>query len=220
MTEKYKIDYETNKCSDAFTTIMTLANCVQSKKLSDVFSPELTGLNDDNICSIDIHNLPYLHYLTGYLVNHKTDANAYKTLVNCFCIHQGIGFTLFVDDITGRRMTLEQQLRKLKQIKKCLRILYKKCVSQNNVYSTLFVITLLDIVHHSLRIFSSSLYLISEPQESVCRVSHNIMHWISLFTNVYFEQFTNKSEENFQTYVRNPILLSSWLCAHGCCHNH
>ena len=216
MTEQYKIDYIENKCSDEYTKIMTLANCVQSKKLSDVFSCEITEKNHDSLCSIDIHNLPYLHYLTFYLLNNKTDTTAYNKLINGFCTHQGIGFTIFVYDITGRNMTLEQKIQQMKQMKRYLKKLYKKSVSSNMVYTTIFVITIIDIIHHVLRALSSSLYLIFEPKKSLYSISHIIIHWISLFTNIYF-YYTAKSEEQFEKYVSNPILLSSWLCAHGTC---
>jgi hypothetical protein len=219
MTERYKIDYIENKCPDEYTQIMTLANCVQSKKLSDVFSSEITEKNDNNICSIDIHNLPYLHYLTFYLLDNKTDTdiNDYNKLVNGFCIHQGIGFTIFMSDITGRNMTLEQQLQQMKQMKRYLKKLYKKSVSVNSVYTTIFVIAMIDIIHHTLRVLSSLLYLIFEPKKSISTISHNIMHWITLFTQIYYLNFTYKSEKQFENYVSNPILLSSWLCAYSYC---
>ena len=216
MTEQYKIDYIENKCSDEYTKIMTLANCVQSKKLSNVFSCEITEKNYDSLCSIDIHNLPYLHYLTFYLLNNKTDTTAYNKLINGFSTHQGIGFTIFVYDITGRNMTLEQKIQQMKQMKRYLKKLYKKSVSSNMVYITIFVITIIDIIHHVLRALSSSLYLIFEPKKSLYSISHIIIHWISLFTNIYF-YYTAKSEEQFEKYVSKPILLSSWLCAHGTC---
>ena len=175
MTEQYKIDYIENKCSDEYTKIMTLANCVQSKKLSDVFSCEITEKNYDSLCSIDIHNLPYLHYLTFYLLNNKTDTTAYNKLINGFSTHQGIGFTIFVYDITGRNMTLEQKIQQMKQMKRYLKKLYKKSVSSNMVYITIFVITIIDIIHHVLRALSSSLYLIFEPK------NHYIVYRILLY---------------------------------------
>jgi len=217
MTEQYKIDYIENKCPDEYIQIMTLANCVQSKKLSEVFSSEITEKNHDSLCSIDIHNLPYLHYLTFYILDNKTDIIAYNKLINGFCTHQGIGFTKFIDNITGQQMTLDQQLQQMKQIKSYLRKQYKKTVSLNSIYTTLFIITMIDIVHHGLRVLSSLLYLIFEPKKSLFTIAHNIMHWISLFTNIYFVYFTYKSEKQFEKYVSNPILLSSWLCAHGKC---
>ncbi len=212
MTEKYRFDYSKLNVPSRYSDIAKFADCVQFKPLYKVFEKKETQENDDGICSIDIHNLPFLHYLT-YNMQSESD---YKMLVDGFCIHQGIGFTIIINDLALHKYDMSQQLDILEKCKGILQIIYNATVSSNDVTGTFIVVTIIDLIHHTMRIITAFPYLLTDPICASNKILHNIMHWITFFMNVYYHYFINYNDQKFETCVHKPILLSSWLCINGC----
>jgi hypothetical protein len=126
MTDKYKFDYAKLNVPSNYTELAKLANCVQSKSFFNIWDKSISPENAEGICSIDIHNLPLLHYLSFTGNNLEFD-----TIINGFCIHQGIGFTIIVNDISFHKYNLSQQLDILEKCKTILRVIYDATVSEN-----------------------------------------------------------------------------------------
>ncbi len=140
----------------------------------------------------------------------------FDTIINGFCIHQGIGFTIIANDLALHKYNLSQQLDILEKCKTILRVIYDVSVSENDMKSAFVIITIIDIIHHTIRIITATPYLFIDPHCSVYKIMHNIMHWITFFLHLYYSQFVVNDDDNFKKYIHNPILLSSWLCINGC----
>jgi hypothetical protein len=210
MTDKYKFDYTKLNVPSKYIDLAKYVDCVQFRPFFNILDKTHARENDDGICSIDIHNLPLLHYLTFY----KSDD--YEMLINGFCIHQGIGFTIIINDLAFHTYNKSQQLEILEKCKSILRVIYDKFISANDMKHAFLVITLIDIIHHTTRIITSFPYIVIDPHCTMYKITHNIMHWITLFLNIYYSFFLVDNDVNFLKYVHNPILLSSWLHINGC----
>ncbi len=80
----------------------------------------------------------------------------------------------------------------------------------------LFVISLLDILHHGLRVLAAiPNIIVDDSKDAVFRILHAILHWVSLFTGVLHNYLPFDNQVTFRLLVQDPFLLAQWLCLNG-----
>jgi len=194
-----------------------LVNCVQYKELSRIFDDVITRPNCDSMCAVDSNNLSFLYYA----VFHLDDPKCLKAVIEGFPIHQGIGFTAFVKDMFVDQLskqTLEKCFRTFHRILTNIYVTYSNVDTKNGRKRSelVFVIVLLDILHHGLRVLAAIPNIIlDDTKDAVFRILHAIVHWMSLFTCALHNYLPFDNQVTFRLLVQDPFLLAQWLCLNG-----
>ena len=193
-----------------------LVNCVQYKEFSRIFDDVITRPNCDSMCAVDTNNLSFLYYA----VFHLDDPKCLKAVIEGFPVHQGIGFTVFVKDLfVGQlsKQTLEKCFRAFHRILTDIYLNNSKMDKKNGrKVQLVFVIIVLDILQHGLRVLAAIPNIIlDDSKDAVFRILHAIMHWMSLFTGALHNCLPFDNQVTFRLLVQDPFLLTQWLCLNG-----
>jgi hypothetical protein len=212
LPEQYHFDSKTLKLPKLYKKMRKLVNCVEYKNFFDIFDNKITKVkNYNNMCSCDSNNLAFLYYASMNLHNKK----CVKSLIDGFPIHQGIGFTTFVQDICLEKLNKKTVYDIFLFFHTILTKIYTN-IDENNHTQLVYVIMLLDITHHFLRTIAAMPNIIANcPKKALFRIIHNIIHWISLFTLIFYEYLNTQDIWLFEMLVQNPFLLSQWFCLNG-----